>query len=53
MLKNPTGLKMFIKTECGIKTFELLNKKKGFLNRLRLIQFTMCAIFVDFFKWKN
>lgn len=42
----------YIKTKCGIDTFDRLRIEKGCLNRLRFIQFTLCAIVVDMFKRK-
>ena len=42
----------YVKTKCGIDTFDRLMVEKGWLNRLRFFQFTLCAIVVDMFKRK-
>ena len=42
----------YIKTKCGIETFDRLRVEKGWLNRLRFMQFTLCAVIVDMVKRK-
>ena len=49
---NKIDLRNYVKTKCGIDTFDRLGVKKGWLNRLRFFQFTLCAIVVDMFKRK-
>ena len=43
-------LRDYLKTKCGIDTFDRLRTKRGIVNRLRFIQFTICALVVDIFK---
>ena len=49
---NKIDLRNYVKTKCGIDTFDRLGVKKGWLNRLRFFQFTICAVVVDMFKRK-
>ena len=49
---NKIDLRNYVKTKCGIDTFDRLGVKKGWLNRLRFFQFTLCAVVVDIFKRK-
>ncbi len=42
--------RVYIKTKCGLDTFNRLRTKRGVVNRLRFIQFTVCALIVDTFK---
>ena len=39
-----------IKTSCGIKKYNRLKKKRGFLNKLRLYWFLFIGGLRDFFK---
>ena len=50
ILKKKIDLRVYLKTECGINTFDRLRTKRGIVNRLRFIQFTICALVVDIFK---
>ena len=45
--------KAYIKTKCGINTFNRLKAERGMVNRLRFIQFVFCAVIVDMFKCKS
>lgn len=49
---NKIDFRNYVKTKCGIDTFDRLGVKKGCLNRLRFFQFTICAVVVDMFKRK-
>ena len=43
-------VKKFIKTSCGIEKYTILNKRKGFFNKLRLYWFVLFASIRDLFK---
>ena len=52
IFEKKVNSKVFIKTKCGIETYNRLRTKRGFINRLRFIQFAICAVAVDIFKKK-
>ena len=45
-------MKNNIRTTCGIEKYNVLSKKKGFLNRIRFIWFIIAASIRDFGKEK-
>ena len=46
-------MKSLIKTECGIKKYEILKNGEGYLKRLRFYWFVIFAVLKDLPKKKN